>query len=266
MFNFKKSHNKAQGFTLSEVLVTIAVLGILGAILIPTIMRVAPSKNKVLFRKAYATIQSTINTLINDDTNYPGDKSVTISSIAYPLGFNYTTSTSNALSGTTYNKFCYFLIDSLNTVSSGPTSCLNSSQAGNSYLTNFTTSDGIYWTLFVPIADSTTNALYAVSSTYPTYAPDSAQVEFPVNATQYTTKLILDVNGTTAGPNCTTDTGGATAAPYSLTLCSVTTSCASNPDKFIVGIRYDGRINVGITGSSDACANYILSNPTDNQK
>ena len=42
-----------KAFTLAEVMVTLAVFGVLAALLLPAIANVRPNKNKVMFKKAY---------------------------------------------------------------------------------------------------------------------------------------------------------------------------------------------------------------------
>lgn len=252
---------RKKGFTLAEILIAMGVLGIIATVLLPVVIQSSPNQSKVMFRKAYSSLQNAVNAMINDDNNYPSTQTITLSNISYPLGFNYTTVTSNAST----NKFCYFLTDSMNTI--GTVSCPLISETNTA---SFTTADGIYCRVYMPITDVETTTLYGNSTTYGNYVTLANSVQFPVNATQYTTKVMFDVNGTTKGPNCTADTGGANVAPYSIsTICSSSNStdyCSGNPDNFIVGVRYDGKVQVGITGDSDNCANYILLNPTDNSK
>ena len=60
-----------KGFTLSEVMVTLGVLGVLAAILIPAITKVTPSTERVMFKKAHATLEKAVSEMIEDETNYP---------------------------------------------------------------------------------------------------------------------------------------------------------------------------------------------------
>lgn len=240
-----------KGFTLSEVMIAMTVLGVLAAILVPTIMKTMPSNSKVLFRKAYSTLEKSVNNMINDETNYPSDQL----SGTTPKGFNYTTATTN-----TSNKFCYFLTDQLNYV--GSATCPATGASTNAY---FLTTDGIVWSISYP--GGGTDA-----------APDT---QFPVSNT-YATKVIVDVNGSSNGPNCSNDDNAASynfndgAATAALTKCPnwktygtytpTEDPCAKDkPDRFIFGIRYDGKIQIGSAGATDACADRTLENPTTNQ-
>ena len=62
---------KIQGFTLSEILIALLVLGIIVAASVPLIMDLAPNKNAIMIKKAYYTTETIVNALINDTTYYP---------------------------------------------------------------------------------------------------------------------------------------------------------------------------------------------------
>lgn len=243
----------SKGFTLAEVMVTLGVVGVLAAILIPSIFHVTPSKNKVLFRKAYNTLQQAVSMMVNDDAIYPADQT---NGAAPPvqLGFNYVYNPGGATSTTYYanNKFCNFLSDSLNMI--GSASCPTYNTVANGY---FTTPDGIVWTIDLPAAGSDT-------------AP-ATQFPLPPTAALFATKIIIDVNGPTKGPNCSTDSAATSysfgsGAGTALTRCSFYTTCSDTADRFIFGVRYDGKLEIGSGGTTDTCANNILSAPTDNTK
>lgn len=250
VFKLKQNRNKLKAFTLAETLIAMVMVGILAAMVTPVIIGLTPSTNKVMFKKAYSTLESAVSNMINDSTNYPQgitglDSSTTNTVVA---GFNNEVTTTN-----TKSKFCYFLFDQLNTISGDSTSCPAIASSGTS--SAVATSDGIIWYVYVPYADTTT-----FSTTY------SASDSFPRNSTLYSTKVIVDVNGTT-GPNCTADTYGATA-PFAY---GYSATC-TNPDRFIIGVRYDGKLQIGCTTATgntcstatDSIAVSILSNPTTN--
>lgn len=224
---------KKKGFTLSEVLIALTVLGILAAILIPTVMKATPKQNKALLKKAHYVLTQSIHDLINDETNYPSGSQVynnsgvlqsacTISSVAVNCDFNniyvYNTTTP-----TTVDKFCYLLANSMETVGA-----VTYSTPGGAPGT-FTTADGIYWTVYSP------------------------SPEFPLDNTAYTTLVTVDVNGPSKGPGC---------SPVAITN-PTASACATGtiPDIFQFGIRYDGKVSV----SSDSITQAILTNPTDNR-
>lgn len=265
-----------KGFTLSEVMIAMTVLGVIAAILVPAIMKNIPSTNIVMFRKAYSTLEKSINNLISDETNYPSDVTIiptNAGGTSYQKGFNNTTATTNTVSGTTYNKFCYFLTDQFNTTSGGGTSCLNSASTG---LNVFTTSDGTIWNIVTPASDTTTNAEDATSVSGNT-------VEFPISPTlpanaaySYLTKIIVDVNTGSKSTDCSTDSAAASysfnpgSGAVAMTRCSDYDNASGNwsakPDRFIFGVRFDGKIQVGSGAGTDLYATHFLSSPTTNDK
>lgn len=244
---------KKNGFTLAEVLISIALIGIISAIISPIVAGLAPRKERIMFKKAYYSLESVINLLITDDLLYPSEDKVTFGSpsVTYSRGFNNTRAVTNG----TVNKFCYVLSDSLNTI--GTATCPDTSSTTTG---SFTTSDGIVWNVRIPYADT------ANAGITPTTDASLATYQFPVSPTQFTTKVVVDVNGTRP-PNCSADTSAAT---YTMTgiVPTATATCAANitPDRYIFGIRYDGKLQVGSAGGvTDATANSYLADPTTNR-
>lgn len=60
-----------KGFTLSELMIALTVLGILCATVLPAIINNSPNQNKMMMKKAYYTFAEVISELINDVANYP---------------------------------------------------------------------------------------------------------------------------------------------------------------------------------------------------
>ena len=60
-----------KGFTLMEILIAMALVGILAAVVSPNIARISPHKQKALFIKAYTRTEIAISNLINDAEIYP---------------------------------------------------------------------------------------------------------------------------------------------------------------------------------------------------
>ena len=63
MKNFK-------GFTLAEVLITLTVIGVITAVIIPVAIHSKPDENVMKFKKAHNTLYQVISTLINSDEYY----------------------------------------------------------------------------------------------------------------------------------------------------------------------------------------------------
>lgn len=208
-----------------------------------------------MFKKAYSTLEKAVSDMISDETNYPSSATGTDNnSITVPRGFNYTTATING----TVNKFCFLLADQLNTI--GTVTCPVASEGGGALWGwnagqdgTFTTTDGIYWRLYFRTDDTLPNNQFPLNSAWPS-----------TTVAVYPDTVYIDVNGLSKGPNCTASTFASGFAPQ----CASTADCSSNPDIFIISVRYDGKLYVGGyhgQAYTDACANSILSNPTTNQ-
>ena len=62
---------KHKGFTMAELMVAMAVIGILVAIVTPAVMRNRPSKDKMMVKKTFYTAENIVSSLINDERLYP---------------------------------------------------------------------------------------------------------------------------------------------------------------------------------------------------
>jgi len=61
---------KQKGFTLAEIMIVLAVIGVLTAILLPTAIHSTPDENVMKFKKANATLYRVISELVNSDQYY----------------------------------------------------------------------------------------------------------------------------------------------------------------------------------------------------
>lgn len=127
-----------KGFTLSEIMITVLLMGILAMFLSPVITKLIPNKNKFMFKKAYMVTENAIDELINDDGLYPDNST--------DPGFMNTATTSiNGVSYGGVTKFCQAFASKVNL--SGTADC--------SAEYNFTTNDGIVWSLPKAAFDTT---------------------------------------------------------------------------------------------------------------
>ena len=62
---------KIKAFTLTELLIALAVIGVLIAILLPVIFNIMPDQNALMAKRAYYAVQTITNSLINDEACYP---------------------------------------------------------------------------------------------------------------------------------------------------------------------------------------------------
>ncbi len=62
---------KIKAFTLTELLIALAVIGLLIAILLPVIFNLMPDQNALMAKRAYYAVQSIVADMINDEACYP---------------------------------------------------------------------------------------------------------------------------------------------------------------------------------------------------
>lgn len=237
------SNKRKNAFSLAEILVAVAVLGILAVIILPVVLSSKPNENKLKFKKAYYSLENAVQSLINDSSNYPAEEYIFLASgDKYYKGFNYTAPTTNGI----INKFCYLLSQSMNVA--GDVNCPG---AGDGYdegrnLVNFTTADGIVWGLYYTISDNDTSIEDETTASNPTL------VQFPLDVNAYETRVLIDVNGD-KGPNCTQDINGTDVfTPFEVggtTTFNYQANC-KDPDRFVIGVRYDGKLRVGMSNVS----------------
>lgn len=67
---------KLKGFTLTELMVAMGVIGILVAVVTPAIMKTRPNKKKMMIKKSFYTAEQIVSTLINDERLYPDMKEI----------------------------------------------------------------------------------------------------------------------------------------------------------------------------------------------
>ena len=62
---------KKFGFTLTELLIALGVIGVLAAVLMPVVHNIIPNQNVMMAKRAYYTLQTAVSDLINDPACYP---------------------------------------------------------------------------------------------------------------------------------------------------------------------------------------------------
>ena len=217
---------KKSGFTLSELMIALTVLGLLCAALLPTIMKTMPNQNKIMMKRAYYTTSNIVSDMINNPNLYPmidSDGNETV-------GFDNTdpvTYGGKTYGGTTptndghgaFAKFIDLFSAHLNTDGEIDDECPSESydpenppispggSSGWEYCRSFTTPDGIAWDL------RTTHKVETFSTT---------------------TVITVDVNGANK-PNCMQGDSNAD------TKCKDRTK---NFDRFSMIIKDDGTIEI----------------------
>lgn len=150
--NMNKKSIKKAAFTLAETLLTLVIIGVVMALMLRSISRVNPDKDKILFLKSYHAIETAIGNSINDGTKYDQNTDENADFGNVPLatakatinGTSYctssfqstTTDTCNNKSITANNAVCYWLADQINFV--GGFSC-----ASGASTLNFRSTSGV---------------------------------------------------------------------------------------------------------------------------
>lgn len=156
-----KTDKKSLAFTLAEALLTLTIIGVLMALMMRSINRVSPDKEKILFLKTYHALEHAIVNTVNDpsryDPNYYSDNDVDNMTAdeksdlhrdfrdtpmkdakVHINGQEITSCKADKPSSPCINHdnaMCYFIADSLNTV--GDVNCTNENSL------NFKTSNGV---------------------------------------------------------------------------------------------------------------------------
>lgn len=144
---------KLLGFTLSELLMAVVVIGIIIAITIPVIVDTAPSAEKALIQRSYFTVTNTVRDMINNPYMYQVMDSAT--GVRY-VGFDDTNSIT--FLGRTYSgntKFIDLFINQLNIKGDVDTTSSNCNFESCSSCKTVTTSNGMKWSFGVPTNIST---------------------------------------------------------------------------------------------------------------
>lgn len=137
---------KKKGFTLSEVLVTLGIVGVIAALTVPSLMNLRPDDIKMNFIKAYGTLTSITSEVLGDNSYYfaegydnngnscrglnclsNGAEAQTVLTSAHP---------ELNLPANMNNKFAAILASKMN-IQEGPTY--------NGNVCTFTTTDGTWW-------------------------------------------------------------------------------------------------------------------------
>ena len=62
--------SKRIAFTLAEIMIVLAVIGVLTAVLLPVAINSTPNENVMKFKKAHNTLLTTVRELVNSDKYY----------------------------------------------------------------------------------------------------------------------------------------------------------------------------------------------------
>ncbi len=121
-----------KGFTLAEVLITLTVIGIITAVIIPVAIHSKPDENIMKFKKAHNTLYQVISELVNSDKYYlNGDLATKADGVQIKGGFGYDGGTATN-DMTLIKYFCNTFASLLTTKS---INCSTAKTAENDYIT-----------------------------------------------------------------------------------------------------------------------------------
>ena len=222
-----------RGFTLSELMIAMAVLGILLALVIPIIANTRPDEFKMLTKKAYFTTEQIVSSLINDQQLYP-DCSMycSDSSTSNYCFYGFDDTTAVAYNGKTADddyyadeyKFPLLFADQLNVSDNG---CDGEDDDSDDPCI-ITTTDGMTFNF---------NLSGGSVSGYDDYYDGPYKDPWTQGSATDKRTILVDVNGD-SDPNCLETDSGCT-----------------HPDQFRIEIQTNGRINI-YEGDTTA-ASYI---------
>ena len=136
-------------FTLSEAMIVLGIVSVLAGLSIVAITNSKPDENIILFRRAYSTTAKVVQELLNDRELYPDSEAYKniseLGSVDNKKGFEDRTISDEVKTKYPYledvserRKFAAIFAHKVNAITS--------EESGN-YSVNFTTADGIYWTV-----------------------------------------------------------------------------------------------------------------------
>lgn len=135
------------GFTLAEILITLAIIGVISALVLPSLINSTPNREQIMLKKAYYLASRNINELINDEELYPERESETISGFSNVNINDQTADGREAMfHGERYSgdsKFCNLFAARMNirgNINCGETVSLDNGG-------NFQSADGIVWSM-----------------------------------------------------------------------------------------------------------------------
>ena len=127
---------KKQGFTLAELLITLGIIGVAAALLVPNLGKVLPDRNKItVLNTAKVINEITTNLMNNDGLYYNIDRCVGLACNATPKTAPYN---DNKYSGD--SKYSRLLISNLNVNG-------DVNEEANASAFKFKTTDGVFWTV-----------------------------------------------------------------------------------------------------------------------
>lgn len=216
-----------KAFTLTELMIALAVIGVLVAVVTPAIMRTRPNKNKMMIKKSYYEAEKIVSSLINDETLYIDGRDACNSqaeaSARGDCNWGFDDYNSVVYDGETYangTKFPGLFGAKLNFRTSDTTNWI------------YTTSDGVIWYL-----SGTANQWGHTNTSKPSNITNGS--------------IIIDVNGAD-GPNCRQNGRNQVNATC--------TGSAADFDQYKIDISVTGKMTIDADITNSRAADFVTIN------
>lgn len=216
-----------KAFTLTELMIALAVIGVLVAVVTPAIMRTRPNKNKMMIKKSYYEAEKIVSSMINDETLYIDGRDACNSQAANSArgGCNWGFDDYNSVvyDGETYangTKFPGLFGAKLNFRNADTTSWI------------YTTSDGVIWYLGGTVSQW-----------------DHTTTSKPSDITNGS--IIIDVNGAD-GPNCRQNGRNQVN--------EVCTGSTADFDQYKIDISVTGKMTIDADITNSRAADFVTIN------
>ena len=179
---------KRKGFTLAEILISLAIIGIIVAIGFPAVNSMKPDKNKMMYLKVHDELKNEIASLATDSSLFPAckdDGGDGIECASHPL-LNTMLPVNKKFSGSKYEgnkKLCNLMAYYLNVSDANCSESTYSFNAGTfnadfNSKKSFTTQNGVQWWI-IPQANSASGG-----------------------TASYQTDIYVDIDSSSESPNC----------------------------------------------------------------
>lgn len=239
---YKKQLNKFLAFTVAELLITMFILGIIAAIMLPAIRKVSPDNNMILFKKSFKEASSIMVNLINDRKLYPEIDGFTYGNEEINFGV-VTAGKVVSVNGVNYrgaNKFCMAFASKVNIIGDTANGCIVELPNDKALETpSFSTTDNCDWYIqgWEP----------KVSYSYVKNSSNVNTNEIKKDILNPSTTILVDINGN-KGPNCRAssykDANDKTPldVDFDVNTAEIKDNDCKKPDRFTLIVRYDGKI------------------------
>ncbi len=144
-----------KGFTLQELLISLAVIGVVSAIALPSLMRIQPDKSKTMYMKAYNTLTTLTDEILSDPGLYYTTYNISGNTNCEGLACTGSATSYTPCDGdwkcTGNAKFPAIFATKVN----------YTNRANSNNIVTFTTTDGINWS-FTPDTSTSGKIMYDV--------------------------------------------------------------------------------------------------------